>query len=451
MPHNCTADADPEPAAGFALTRNTSTPAHLPSSRPFELAGETWKRLDIPVVDPHPVPDPVVDPNPIAPGAGDPPKPGANTPGVDPNEPDVVDPGHAPTAPAPAATPGSGVDPNEPDVVNPGTVKPTVTAPAAPAATAPTVPTNDPVATEEPHPTAPTDTVNAPGPTASTGAPPPTPDPAPGQDPAPGADPTVAGETAPGSGDSTPGNGIGTQPNDGLQGSAAQALQDAIAEGHEDYTAPSWTENYKRSAPEVVDLPSSGFKDILSPQFANSEIGLSSTTAFVRTIISSKHPHTKSINDALFSKDGKVVIAKYSMAAADTNQVSDRLTWSEFIFQQMKEFSEDQTAPYDIKNLKFIVRYQVSSPATITALKAAYQANKLDYAGGQKGKFSKDAADGTPEKQAYNALSLTDNVKGVNWLLADHHNEMGNKQIVAIHTFPDEAFDGSIFLETGNR
>lgn len=113
----------------------------------------------------------------------------------------------------------------------------------------------------------------------------------------------------------------------------------------------------------------------------------------------------------------------------------------------MKEFSEDQTAPYDIKNLEFIARYQVSSPDTIAALEAAYQADRLDYAGGQKGKFSKDAADGTPEKQAYNAFSLTGSVEGVNWPLADHHNEMGNKQIVAIHTFPDDHFDGTIFLE----
>ena len=96
MPHSCTTDADPEPVASFALTRNTSTPAHSPSSRPFELAGEIWKRLDIPVVDPDPVPDPVIDPNPIASGARNPPEPVANIPGVDPNEPDIVDPGHAP-------------------------------------------------------------------------------------------------------------------------------------------------------------------------------------------------------------------------------------------------------------------------------------------------------------------------------------------------------------------
>lgn len=394
--------------------------------------------MDVPVVDPDPVPDPAVDPNPAAPQAGDSAGPGANTPGVDPNEPDVVDPDHAPTAAAPAPTPASGVDPNEPDVVDPDTAKPKVTAPTTPAATAPTVPTKDPVTTGKPDPTGPSDTAGAPKPTGGSGASPPAPDPAPGQD------------HAPGSGDNTPGSGFGQQPNDGLQGPAAQALQNAIAQGRQDYAGPSWTEHYTQTSRGQMNLPSSIYSGILSPQFANSEIGLSSTTSFVMTSMKSKGSQSKApVNEALFSKDGKVVIASWSMKSNDINQGSDKLTWSELIFQQMKGFSEDKTAPYDIKNLKFIVRYQIANKDTTDAMEAAYQANGLNWAGGQKGKFRKDAANGTPEKQAYLSLSNTDNVKGVNWLLADHHNEMGNKQIVAIHTFPKEPDETNMFLELG--
>ena len=67
---------------------------------------------------------------------------------------------------------------------------------------------------------------------------------------------------------------------------------------------------------------------------------------------------------------------------------------------------------------------------------------------GTKAVFHASAPAGSQELAAFNALSRTDNVKGVNWLLADHHTEFGNKRIQTIYSSPMTMLDSLPSMET---
>jgi len=53
---------------------------------------------------------------------------------------------------------------------------------------------------------------------------------------------------------------------------------------------------------------------------------------------------------------------------------------------------------------------------------------------GIKGGFSPNDEDENI-RDAFDPLSRTDNVKGVNWMLADQHQDFGDKQIKKIYVF----------------
>ena len=51
-----------------------------------------------------------------------------------------------------------------------------------------------------------------------------------------------------------------------------------------------------------------------------------------------------------------MVIAAYNDAGNDAFAPADRTRWSEFMFQQMKQYAKDKIAPYDTKNPQFLLR-----------------------------------------------------------------------------------------------
>ena len=139
-------------------------------------------------------------------------------------------------------------------------------------------------------------------------------------------------------------------------------------------------------------------------------------------------------------------MAHYSNALVDTTTVADgRLTWSEIIFQRYSEL-----AGANVNQLESVVRCSVSNPGTISTLKRAFASMDQPYTdNGAKVVFRADAPEGSAEREAFDVILCTDNVRGVNWMLADHHNAFGNKQITSVTVWPDEDLSTSMLISIG--
>ncbi|KIW32593.1 uncharacterized protein PV07_04123 [Cladophialophora immunda] len=164
---------------------------------------------------------------------------------------------------------------------------------------------------------------------------------------------------------------------------------------------------------------------------------------FVRTTVKAKGAE---INISGVSSDHKTMVAFYSNARADATAVDEgRLTWSELVFQRYSEL-----AGPDVNKLESVVRCSVSNPGTINTLKKAFQDMGKPYeTDGEKIIFHANAPAGSAEQQAFDAILRTDNVRGVNWMLADHHNAFGKKQIISVTVWPDEALDTFMLISIG--
>jgi hypothetical protein len=103
------------------------------------------------------------------------------------------------------------------------------------------------------------------------------------------------------------------------------------------------------------------------------------------------------------------------------------LTWSDLSFQRMS----DKVGAGNVENLKWVIRSNIDNTETVATLDLAYKNLNIK---GDKAIFR---ATGGPaaETQAFNAISRTVNVKGVNWVLADHHQAFGDKTIQKIISF----------------
>jgi hypothetical protein len=124
-------------------------------------------------------------------------------------------------------------------------------------------------------------------------------------------------------------------------------------------------------------------------------------------------------------------MASFSNADFDT---TGHLTWSELAFQRYHEL-----AGSDVNKLESVVRKNVANPGTLNTIRKAYMNMGKVFGEGTTGDkvvFNANAPVGSAEGEAFAALMRTDNVRGVNWMLGDHHRALGDKRITSITVWP---------------
>jgi hypothetical protein len=119
------------------------------------------------------------------------------------------------------------------------------------------------------------------------------------------------------------------------------------------------------------------------------------------------------------------------------------------MFQQMKQYAEDKTVPYDIKTCSFWFGWTSGNPGTVATIRNAFLLNGLNF-DGDRGVFRTSVRAGTPEAAAFDAILHTENIKSVKWMLGDHHTELGDKRIKTLYIYPDRGFP-NIFIEVEGR
>jgi hypothetical protein len=229
---------------------------------------------------------------------------------------------------------------------------------------------------------------------------------------------------------------------------ARHALEAAIKGNLKDKEAPSFTQRYDLSDQKKKDTSPRALYYNAAEYFPDFQ--LSTQDQYIQRFVRNQGSQGRLsrspiINEAAFSPDGKVVIAAYSDADKDTLAPADRTSWSEFVFQQMKQYAETGAPPYDIKNLQFLVRVNVGNLGTVATIKKAFLLNGLNF-DKDAGVFRASARAGTAEAAAFDAILRTENVRGVNWMLGDHHTELGDKRIKALYIYPNGGFP-NIFIE----
>lgn len=140
------------------------------------------------------------------------------------------------------------------------------------------------------------------------------------------------------------------------------------------------------------------------------------------------------IQTTTFTEGGKMIIAESSNAAADGTLANEgKMPWDQLVFLQYKQLRGGETG-----KLSFIGRAQIENKATLNTMLDVFEYNGRSTSDQMSGVMSiKSVQDGAtaggPESQAFDALSWSDNVNGVYWLLSDFHNSLGNKHISQFH------------------
>lgn len=153
----------------------------------------------------------------------------------------------------------------------------------------------------------------------------------------------------------------------------------------------------------------------------------------------------------LFDTNSGLIVAEGNWRAQDSQRA---LPWSEIIYQTWQLAAEkadtlfiasQRTQAYlegaftagaghppggPISNLRSVVQHIVKNKGTQEVLKQAYKANGWQPGHDEPEGWRKWTEKETP--QFFDALLGTDNVKGTVWLLRDHANEIGRKDIEAI-------------------
>ncbi|PVH81487.1 hypothetical protein DL98DRAFT_587401 [Cadophora sp. DSE1049] len=111
--------------------------------------------------------------------------------------------------------------------------------------------------------------------------------------------------------------------------------------------------------------------------------------------------------------------------------LQNKIFHSEFIFQGWKAAAGDNVA-----KLQNVVVAQIRNNNTRRIIKYARTSITKTSIAGQKVTFTA-AAHNDAELQGFFALAGTENGKMVFRMLADHHNEMNERRIVAVHTWDD--------------
>ncbi|KAL8787071.1 MAG: hypothetical protein Q9213_002413 [Squamulea squamosa] len=141
----------------------------------------------------------------------------------------------------------------------------------------------------------------------------------------------------------------------------------------------------------------------------------------------------------IFDTYNGVIIAEGNQRASDSQKA---LPWSELMYQtwHLAEQKANALASKNhppggpISNLRSVVQHIIHNKGTQQVIKAAYEANGWvpGYDGPEE--WRKWTEQDMATKRFFFGLLGTDNVKGTVWLLNDHANEIGRKDISAIWT-----------------
>ncbi|KAL8881640.1 MAG: hypothetical protein Q9198_001195 [Flavoplaca austrocitrina] len=143
----------------------------------------------------------------------------------------------------------------------------------------------------------------------------------------------------------------------------------------------------------------------------------------------------------IFDTHNGLIIAESNRRGGDSQQ---KLPWSELMYQTWSYAAKnaDSLAAANaahppggpISNLRAVVQHFIVNKGTQQVLTAAYNARGWvpGYDGEDQWREFKEEDAGKKNFFFYSLLG-TDNVKGTVWLLNDHANEIGRKDISAIH------------------
>ncbi|KAL8709199.1 MAG: hypothetical protein Q9220_006079 [cf. Caloplaca sp. 1 TL-2023] len=138
----------------------------------------------------------------------------------------------------------------------------------------------------------------------------------------------------------------------------------------------------------------------------------------------------------LFETNGGVLIAEGNWRYTDSQKA---LQWSEIMYQtwqlamaKANTLGKDHPPGGPISNLQSVVQHIVTNKDTKAVLTTAYQAQGWVIGHDGPEQWRKWTEGDQP--YFFYALLGTDNVKGVVWLLNDHADEMGRKEISAVWT-----------------
>ena len=141
----------------------------------------------------------------------------------------------------------------------------------------------------------------------------------------------------------------------------------------------------------------------------------------------------------LFDTHNGVIVAKENFRVSDSQK---KLPWSEIVYQTwaLAAKKADELASNDkshlsggpIRNLRSIVQHFIVNEDTNAVIEAAYKANDLTPGRDDPEQWNEWTEQNT--EFFFFALLGTANVRGALWLLHDHAQELGQKEITAIYT-----------------
>jgi hypothetical protein len=221
----------------------------------------------------------------------------------------------------------------------------------------------------------------------------------------------------------------------GKPDTAQNALDTAIKDNANDRTAAKYTADYMDYLPSSTKPFSDSYGRKISGNTAKDDFFKSiAGTIFTKVTTQAKQRPRKLMNELAVSEDKKILIAAYNHADNDNAKT---LQWSEVAFQRYQEACTEDSE--DVSKLESILRIAVGNQHTINTLEKVYESLGKEFGDdGEKVILHANAAAGSAEKAAFDAMLRTDNIRGTNWMLTDHHQALGNKKITTLTIWPDD-------------
>ncbi|KAL9108922.1 MAG: hypothetical protein Q9227_006318 [Pyrenula ochraceoflavens] len=205
-------------------------------------------------------------------------------------------------------------------------------------------------------------------------------------------------------------------------------LNSAISSNVKDSDVKDWSTHYDdRSNGQVQALQNGDPKASIYAK----DIKLGLNTQYKEINLYSKAPgSSRSVSDALYSKDDNAIIAKMSYNTEDKNAPADKIPNSALLFKNWKDTAGSDA---NVKNLKYVVRTQIGNTDTQNVIMQALKTTP--GALNKKVMPWKGYASWGPDDVNYKAMAGTDNGRSSFNLLANYHQELGDLKVTRIHAW----------------